>query len=43
MAVEATTPDDYLGDVIGDINSEEERLKQWNSKVQTSRLKLQYL
>ena len=21
MAVEATTPDDYLGDVIGDINS----------------------
>ena len=30
MEVEVVTPDEYLGDVMGDLNSEEVKLKGWS-------------
>ena len=33
MKVEVIVPDEYLGDVMGDLNSEEEKLKEWIREI----------
>ena len=33
MRVEVVTPEDYMGDVIGDLNSEEDKLVHKNREV----------
>ena len=33
MKVEVIVPDEYLGDVMGDLNSEEEKLKEWIKEI----------
>jgi translation elongation factor EF-G len=40
MKVEVVTPEDYMGDIIGDLILEEVKLKKWKIEV-TQRLFLQ--
>ena len=40
MKVVVVTPDDYMGDVIGDLNSAADRFKVWNRCPADSRLQL---
>ena len=30
MKIEVVTPEEYMGDIIGDLNSEEDRFQAWN-------------
>ncbi len=39
MAVEATTPDDYLGDVIGDINSRRGKVESMEQQGTNQQIK----